>query len=121
MSFVDMAFLRKSDLSNGYISYRRRKTGQLMMIEWTPEMQAILSKYPLNPSHFLLPIIKNTIIDQRCAYRNAGYIINHNLKSIGKMIGLENTAHSLCGPPQLGICGPQYRGASQRDKRRDGS
>lgn len=88
MSFVDMAFLRKSDLSNGYISYRRRKTGQLMMIEWTPEMQAILSKYPLNPSHFLLPIIKNTIIDQRCAYRNAGYIINHNLKSIGKMIGL---------------------------------
>ena len=30
MSFIDMAYLRKSDLSNGYVAYRRRKTGQLL-------------------------------------------------------------------------------------------
>lgn len=35
MSFIDMAFLRKSDLRNGYITYRRRKTGQQLIIEWT--------------------------------------------------------------------------------------
>ena len=28
MSFIDMAYLRKSDLKNGMLSYRRRKTGQ---------------------------------------------------------------------------------------------
>lgn len=28
MSFVDMAYLRKKDLQNGVLSYRRRKTGQ---------------------------------------------------------------------------------------------
>lgn len=27
MSFIDMAFLKKSDLKNGYLTYRRRKTG----------------------------------------------------------------------------------------------
>ena len=28
MSFIDMAFLKKTDLKNGYVTYRRRKTGQ---------------------------------------------------------------------------------------------
>lgn len=45
MSFIDMAFLKKSDLKNGYVTYRRRKTGQQLIIEWTKEMQMILDKY----------------------------------------------------------------------------
>lgn len=32
MSFIDMAFLKKSDLKNGYLTYRRRKTGQRLII-----------------------------------------------------------------------------------------
>ena len=46
MSFIDMAFLKKTDLKNGYVTYRRRKTGQQLIIEWTKEMQMILDKYP---------------------------------------------------------------------------
>ncbi|MDE5808159.1 MAG: site-specific integrase, partial [Muribaculaceae bacterium] len=42
MSFIDMAFLRKQDLTNGYVTYRRRKTGQQLAIAWTKDMQAIL-------------------------------------------------------------------------------
>ena len=48
MSFIDMAFLRKTDLKNGYITYRRHKTGQKLTIEWTKEMQMILDRYPEN-------------------------------------------------------------------------
>ena len=48
MSFIDMAFLKKTDLKNGYVTYRRRKTGQQLIIEWTKEMQMILDKYPEN-------------------------------------------------------------------------
>lgn len=33
MSFVDMAYLRKKDLQNGILSYRRRKTGQRLFIK----------------------------------------------------------------------------------------
>lgn len=49
MSFVDMAFLKKNDLVNGILSYRRKKTGQLLFIKWERCMQEIVDKYPENP------------------------------------------------------------------------
>lgn len=88
MSFIDMTFLKKADLKNGYIVYRRRKTGQQLTIEWTPEMQAIVDKYPENPTQYLLPIIKTEGINERCAYRNIGYNINHSLKKVAEMVGI---------------------------------
>ena len=88
MSFIDMAFLKKSELKNGYVTYRRRKTGQQLIIEWTKEMQMILDKYPENVTDYLLPIIKNPGTNERCTYRNMGYNINHNLKTIAGMVGV---------------------------------
>lgn len=89
MSFIDMAFLRKTDLADGYVVYRRRKTSQRLTIEWTEEMQLILDKYPENASDYLLPIIRNRGINERYKYRNIGYNINHNLKAIAKIVGLQ--------------------------------
>ena len=89
MSFIDMAFLKKTDLKNGYVTYRRRKTGQQLIIEWTKEMQMILDKYPENATDYLLPIIRNPGTNERCTYRNMGYNINHNLKKIAQMVGVQ--------------------------------
>lgn len=88
MSFIDMSYLRKSDLQNGHIVYRRRKTGQQLIIEWTDEMQAIIEKYPANNSDYLLPIIKTASVNERCVYRNASYNINRNLKQIAVILKL---------------------------------
>ena len=88
MSFIDMAFLRKSDLSNGYIAYRRRKTGQLLTIQWTKEMQKILDKYPENESDYLLPIIRHSGTKEQYTYRNVGYSVNRHLKAVAKMVGI---------------------------------
>ena len=88
MSFIDMAFLRKTDLQNGYITYRRRKTGQKLVIEWTNEMQLILDKYPENASDYLLPVIRNPGTNERCTYHNMGYNINHSLKAVAKVVGV---------------------------------
>lgn len=88
MSFIDMAFLKKSDLRNGYVTYRRRKTGQQLVIEWTKEMQMILDKYPENASDYLLPIIRHPGTNERCIYHNVGYNINHNLKRIAGIVGV---------------------------------
>lgn len=89
MSFIDMVYLRKTDLKDGYITYYRRKTGQRLMIEWTEEMQEILDKYPANPTVYLLPIIKNPDTSEWYAYRNVGYNINYNLKRIAEIIGVK--------------------------------
>lgn len=88
MSFVDMAFLKKSDLRNGYVTYRRRKTGQQLVIEWTPDMQAILDKYPKSETEYLLPIIRNPNSIALYAYRNAGYSINRHLRTIATSLEL---------------------------------
>lgn len=88
ISFIDLAYLKKSDLKNGYISYRRRKTNQLLNIEWVPEMQMLLDKYDENPTEYLMPIITRSDVNQRNTYRNVSYNINQNLKTIAAMIGV---------------------------------
>lgn len=88
MSFIDMSYLKKADLRNGFITYRRRKTGQQLTIEWTNEMQMILDKYPENNTDYLLPIIKNTGINERFAYKNSGDKINRNLKKVAEIVGI---------------------------------
>lgn len=65
ISPIDLAFLKKSDLRNGRIIYRRSKTGQILNIKWTKDMQFILDKYPDNPTEYLMPIINKTGIDER--------------------------------------------------------
>lgn len=89
MSFIDMAFLKKTDLINGKLVYRRRKTGQLLIIAWTKEMQSIVDKYPANRSDYLLPVICHTATNEYMTYRNAGYRINRSLKTIAGMVGVD--------------------------------
>ena len=88
MSFVDMAYLRKQDLKNGYLSYRRKKTGQLLTIEWTEQMQAILDKYQPNPTLYLLPIILKENGNERRQYQNQMMKINRRLKNIAVLTKL---------------------------------
>lgn len=90
MSMIDMAFLRKDDLRCGTVYYRRRKTGQLMAIKWLPEMQRIVDRYGPNPTVYLLPIIRSTVENERCAYRNAAYRINRELKRVATLVGLKD-------------------------------
>ena len=89
MSFVDMAYLRKKDLQNGVLSYRRRKTGQQLFVKWEKCMQGIVDKYDTSQSNYLLPIIKPfSNIDERKQYIYAAHNINRCLKIVGKELGL---------------------------------
>ena len=88
MSFVDMAFLKKKDLQNGILTYRRHKTGQQLFIKWEKCMQDILDKYPINETEYLLPIITQRDTDYRKQYTNELHLVNHLLKKIGKQLDL---------------------------------
>ena len=86
MSFVDMAFLKKKDLQNGILVYRRRKTGQQLSVRWEKPMQEIVERYLVPDSPFLLPIIRNIGVEERRQYRNSAHLINTKLKWIGKAL-----------------------------------
>ena len=88
MSFVDMAFLKKSNLHNGILTYRRKKTGQLLFIKWEKPMQEIVDQYENPDSPFLLPIIRNGSVDEWKQYINASHLANNKLKKIGEALGL---------------------------------
>ena len=88
MSFVDMAFLKKADLRGGYLTYRRKKTGQLLTMEWTRQMQGILDKYAPNATQYLLPIIAREDGSERRQYQNQMRKVNRRLKDIARLAGL---------------------------------
>jgi len=88
MSFVDMAYLKKKDLYNGILSYRRQKTNQQLFIKWEKPMQEIIDKYDTTGTPYLLPIIKDVGKDERRQYKNASHLVNCKLKKIGAQLGL---------------------------------
>ncbi len=57
MPFVDLAHLRKTDLQDSVISYRRHKTGALLTVEIPPAAMNLIKRYqiqtppPLPASH----------------------------------------------------------------------
>ena len=88
MSFIDMAYLKKSDLKNGILTYRRRKTGQELTIKWEKCMNEIIAKYPENETDFLLPIITRQG-NERKQYDNALHLVNYHLKDLSEMLQLQ--------------------------------
>lgn len=92
MSFVDIAFLKRNNLVDGVLHYRRRKTGRLISVKWEGCMQDIVEKYGDAESQYLLPLISENTTNIRRSYLNAAHTINRNLKTIGKMLSIR---HSL--------------------------
>lgn len=89
MSFVDISFLKKSNLKHGMLVYRRRKTGQLLSIKWERCMQDIVDRYGKPCSEYMFPIITTKDMEQaRSQYKNKLYIINRKLKRIAEMAGI---------------------------------
>ncbi|MDE6854803.1 MAG: site-specific integrase [Muribaculaceae bacterium] len=89
MSFVDIAFLKKSDLHNGVISYSRRKTRQQLHIKVEPEIMKIIENFGNNDGPYLLPIITEKGESPEAQYENAYYRVNRNIQKVGRLLGLE--------------------------------
>ncbi len=88
MSFINMAHLKKKNLSGDILSYRRRKTGQKLFIHWEKCMQEIVDKHKTdNCNPYILPILQYPY-ENRNQYKNVLYRINKSLKEIARTIGL---------------------------------
>ncbi len=88
MSFVDAAYLKKSDIKGGVLTYRRCKTKQVLHIKIVPEMMDIFRRYTRRDSVYLLPLLY-PFGDDRRQYEAALRSINRSLKEVGKMANLK--------------------------------
>ncbi len=91
MSFVDIAYLRKENLKNNVITYRRKKTGQLIEIKLTSAMRRIIDSFEkqTKDSVYLFPIINKIGISERIQYESALRMQNNRLKKIAVLCGLD--------------------------------
>lgn len=90
MPFVDVAFLRWSQIRNGFICYYRRKTHQQIRVPLEPEMLEIIGRYHTKGSDLVFPILTNA--DGSGAY--AEYLrrlsqYNHALRRIARRAGIK--------------------------------
>lgn len=92
MSFVDIAYLKKSDISGEFLNYRRRKTGQRLTIRMEKGIAEIISRNSSDNSTYLLPIISsNDRAEARKQYLAGMRAVNRNLKKIAGVLGIHQT------------------------------
>lgn len=89
MPFVDIAFLQKRQVKDGYIIYHRHKTGQRIRVKIEPPMQQIIQRYAHNNSPYVFPILPvHNHIRQATDYESARTRYNRHLKKLGTMAGI---------------------------------
>lgn len=87
MSFVDMAFLKKTDIRNNTIYYKRKKNDEPLQIKIIPQLKALINKYK-NKGEYLLPIIKENNQPPYNQYRAGLQQLNKSLKLISGILNL---------------------------------
>jgi len=92
MSFVDVAFLKKSDIHNNILTYRRRKTGQQLEMAVSVEMRRIIDSFKdkTKDSPYIFPIIKTPGINEYRQYENGLKQQNRRLKQLAAYISLSS-------------------------------
>ena len=88
MSFIDAAFLKRTDIQNGMLTYRRHKTNQVLHIKMIEPIKDLIERYSNKDSPYLLPIISRHRGDERKQYETALRRVNNTLKIIAGMVKL---------------------------------
>ena len=83
MAFVDIAYLKKSNLQNGMICYARRKTGQLLSVRIEPSIQRIIDRYANTDSPYVFPILVS--LDAVEAYEQYQVALNTHNRLLGRL------------------------------------
>ena len=95
MAFVDMAYLKTTDIAEGKLVYVRRKTGQQLTVHMEPCMQDILARYADKDRPYVFPII--TSEDPDAAYRQYQTGLNYynrQLKGLAKWTGKSMSSYT---------------------------
>ena len=98
LPFVDLAYLRKSDLRDNVITYRRRKTGRPLSVTLTPEAMILLKRYMSRDtdSPYLFPLLKSGEGTKEAYHENQLALRSfiQQLMLLGKMLGVNDRLSS---------------------------
>lgn len=83
MAFVDIAYLKKTNLQNGMICYARRKTGQLLSVRIEPSIQRIIDRYANSDSPYVFPILSSLDVNE--AYEQYQVALNNHNRLLGRL------------------------------------
>ncbi len=89
MSFVDIAYLKVSNINNDRLTYKRKKTKQKFSIKLNDKSNEIISRYNnlKNKKNYIFPILLRKG-QEYLDYRNAMRLMNKKLKDIGDLVTL---------------------------------
>ncbi len=98
LPFVDLAYLKKSDLKGNTITYRRRKTGRQLTVTLLPEAVELIRKLinPDSKSPYLFPFLRsdeNTMEAYR-EYQLALRQFNYQLTMLRQILGISTELSS---------------------------
>lgn len=89
MPFVDMAYLRKSQVKDGVIRYARHKTGQIIIVPVTAEMASLMQRHAIDSSGYVFPLLTHpTPEGQHRQYRHALRRYNYLLNRLSAKVGV---------------------------------
>ncbi len=90
MSFIDLAYLRKSEIIGNTIRYKRKKTGFYMEVVVTPPMRKILRHFSrlTKNSPYVFPILSCEGPEARKNYETALSYQNKMLKILARRAGI---------------------------------
>lgn len=90
ISFVDLAYLRKSNLRGNLLTYHRAKTGSPITVALSALAGSIIEQYlpQTEGSPYLLPIIKNPNENIHLQHRSVLRTYNRRLKKLAALTGI---------------------------------
>ena len=96
ISFVDLAYLRKSDLHNSILTYHRAKTGSQIKVAVSDFAMNIINKFAKwnSQSVYLLPIIKDPEGNVKLQYQSALRTHNRRLKKLAELADIADNLTS---------------------------
>lgn len=91
MPFVDIAYLKKEQVKNDFISYKRKKTNRHLTVKLHEKAKAIIHKYKVNDPDcpYLFPILYNPQRKVSVEYSSALRTHNNRLRQISELMGFD--------------------------------
>jgi site-specific recombinase XerD len=95
ISFTDLAYLKQSNIIDGRVVYKRRKTHKNYSIKLFPEAQTLFEQLHVDGNDYLLPILPNDTLEDSLETKK---VIRQFIKTTNKYLKRLSELVGLCSP-----------------------